>query len=206
MTVVCERCKKPTPKYHPVRRPDGTTANVCPPCMGAIDSRPKPLLSLATNETTMTTTTDHTRIVPILDQILVRRVPEETVSTGGIIIPDAAHNPQLPRGRGIVLAVGPGRRRARTIDVPARIAIAGLASARGKEVLDAVLETFNSGDTLDAYEPLDVAVGDEIVFSKLSGDKLKDDLALIDIDDDLLLIRESEVIAVIESEGTDATP
>lgn len=107
-----------------------------------------------------------TNIRPLQDQLLVRRDPEDEVSPGGIIIPDAANNPKLPRGRGVVLAVGPG------------------------------LKSEKDG----SYEPMDVKVGDRVVFSKLSGDKVRDDLAQQDVDDDLLLIRESEVIAILEDD------
>jgi chaperonin GroES len=47
-----------------------------------------------------------TKVKPLGDRILVRRVEEEEVKTGSIIIPDTAkEKPQ----QGEVLAVGPGR-------------------------------------------------------------------------------------------------
>src|SRR5919198_2155645 len=47
-----------------------------------------------------------TKVRPLGDRILVRRVEEEEVQRGGIIIPDTAkEKPQ----QGEVLAVGPGR-------------------------------------------------------------------------------------------------
>jgi chaperonin GroES len=47
-----------------------------------------------------------TKVKPLGDRILVRRVEEEEVKRGGIIIPDTAkEKPQ----QGEVLAVGPGR-------------------------------------------------------------------------------------------------
>src|ERR671923_477121 len=47
-----------------------------------------------------------TKVKPLGDRILVRRVEEEEVQRGGIIIPDTAkEKPQ----QGEVLAVGPGR-------------------------------------------------------------------------------------------------
>jgi chaperonin GroES len=45
------------------------------------------------------------RIRPMRDYVIVRRVAKETVSQGGIIIPEAA---QEKAQRGEVLAVGPG--------------------------------------------------------------------------------------------------
>jgi len=45
------------------------------------------------------------RIRPMGDRVIVRRAPTETVSAGGIIIPEGA---QEKAQRGEVLAVGPG--------------------------------------------------------------------------------------------------
>jgi chaperonin GroES len=45
------------------------------------------------------------RIRPMRDYVIVRRVAKETVSRGGILIPDSA---QEKSQRGEVLAVGPG--------------------------------------------------------------------------------------------------
>lgn len=45
-------------------------------------------------------------LVPLHDKILVRRIKEENISRGGIVIPDAhAEKPN----RGTVIAVGPGK-------------------------------------------------------------------------------------------------
>jgi len=45
-------------------------------------------------------------LIPLHDKVLVRRIKEDNVSRGGIVIPDAhAEKPN----RGTVLAVGPGK-------------------------------------------------------------------------------------------------
>jgi chaperonin GroES len=44
---------------------------------------------------------------PLLDRVVVRRVDSDTVTKGGIVIPDAAAE---KADRGTVLAVGPGKR------------------------------------------------------------------------------------------------
>jgi len=44
---------------------------------------------------------------PLLDRVVVRRVDSETVTEGGIFIPDAAAE---KADQGVVLAVGPGKR------------------------------------------------------------------------------------------------
>ncbi len=45
-------------------------------------------------------------ILPLRDQVVVRRVPRDTVTKGGLVIPDEA---QVPPTEGVVVAVGPGR-------------------------------------------------------------------------------------------------
>jgi len=46
--ITCDGCKLPMTRYHPVRKPDGTTVKVCPSCMGAPPARPpRPALALA---------------------------------------------------------------------------------------------------------------------------------------------------------------
>ncbi len=46
-------------------------------------------------------------LTPLLDRVVVRRVDSETVTEGGIFIPDAAAE---KADQGVVLAVGPGKR------------------------------------------------------------------------------------------------
>ncbi len=146
-------------------------------------------------------------IRPMQDQLLVRRDAEDRVTPGGLVIPEIADNPRLPRGRGIVIAAGPGRKRRNTTDVSARVALVLLAGRAGLDHVTVceLREALDAGDSLDVYEPMEVKVGDRVVFSKLSGDKVRDDLAQIDVEDDLLLIRESEVIAVLESEQAECS-
>ena len=44
---------------------------------------------------------------PMYDRVIVKRDPEDATSAGGIIIPDKAKEKPV---RGVVVAVGPGRR------------------------------------------------------------------------------------------------
>lgn len=106
-------------------------------------------------------------IKPLGNQILVKRDSEEAVSPGGIVIPETAHNSKVPRGRGVVIAVGPGKRRKKD----------------GKR------------------EPMDVQIGQRVIFSKFSGDKVRDDLAMSDAESDLVLISEDQVMCVMEDGG-----
>ena len=96
------------------------------------------------------------KIKPLADRVLVKRIEEEEVKKGGIIIPDTAkEKPQ----KGEVLAVGPGR-----ID------------ENGKRI------------------PMEVKVGDKILFSKYAGSEVKVG------DEEYLIMREDDILAIIEEE------
>jgi chaperonin GroES len=93
------------------------------------------------------------KIRPLHDRLLVKRIEEKETVKGGIIIPDTAkEKPQ----EGEVLAVGNGK----------------------------VLE---NGTKI----PLDVKVGDKILFGKYSGTDIKVD------GEEVLILREDEVLAVV---------
>lgn len=95
---------------------------------------------------------------PLNDRVIVEAIEKETLSAGGIALPDTAQDePQ----QGIVVAVGPG-----------------LRNPQGNRI------------------PLDVAVGDEIVFSRYGGSTLKLDGRT------LLILREEEIFAIIENKQT----
>ena len=91
---------------------------------------------------------------PLHDRILIRRLEEQEMVKGGIIIPDTAkEKPQ----EGEVIAVGNGKK-----------------TEEGKTV------------------PLDVKVGDRILFGKYSGADIRIE------DEEYLILREEEVLAVLE--------
>ena len=97
---------------------------------------------------------------PLGDRVLIKRVDEEAMSKGGIIIPDTAkEKPQ----EGAVIAVGPGAR-----------------------------------DDTGKIEPLDVKVGDRILFGKWSGSEVKLE------GQDLLIMKESDILGVLEPEAAKA--
>ena len=92
-------------------------------------------------------------IRPLQDRIIVIRIDEETMTKGGIVIPDTAkEKPQ----RGEVLAVGNGK------------------------ILD-------NGTKI----PLDVQVGNKILFGKYTGTDIKID------GEEVLILREDEVLAIL---------
>ncbi|MCH7646383.1 MAG: co-chaperone GroES [Nitrospinae bacterium] len=94
------------------------------------------------------------KVRPLHDRILLRRIEEQEVKKGGIIIPDTAkEKPQ----EGEVVAVGEGRR-------------------------------LESGER----QPMDVKVGDLVLFGKYSGTDV-----MID-DEEYLILREEDVFAIIE--------
>ena len=93
-------------------------------------------------------------IRPLHDRVIVRRMEEETLSAGGIVIPDSAT--EKP-SRGEIIAVGNGK------------------------INDA-----------GEVRPLDVKVGDTVLFGKYSGTEVKVD------GEDLLVMREEDVMGVLE--------
>ena len=91
---------------------------------------------------------------PLQDRVLVRRIEEEEMTKGGIIIPDTAKEKPM---EGEVLAAGPG--------------------ARGED---------------GKLHPLDVKVGDRVLFGKWSGTEIKID------GEDLVVMKESDIMGVVE--------
>jgi chaperonin GroES len=92
---------------------------------------------------------------PLHDRVIVKRMEEERLSAGGIVIPDSATEKPV---RGEIVAAGNGK------------------------ILD-------SGEK----RALDVQVGDTVLFGKYSGTEVKVD------GDELLVMREEDIMAVIES-------
>lgn len=93
-------------------------------------------------------------IRPLQDRVIIKRMEEETTSSGGIVLPDSATEKPI---RGEVIAVGPGK-------------------------------TLDSGEK----RPLDVKVGDTVLFGKYSGTEVKLD------DEELVVMREEDIMGVIE--------
>ncbi|MBI4374455.1 MAG: co-chaperone GroES [Deltaproteobacteria bacterium] len=95
-----------------------------------------------------------TKIRPLQDRLIVKRLNEEEKTSGGIIIPDSAkEKPQ----EGKVVAIGKGK------------------------VLD-------DGKVV----PLEVKVGEKILFSKFSGTEVKID------GEEHLILREEDVLGIVE--------
>ncbi len=90
---------------------------------------------------------------PLHDRVLVRRIEQESKTSGGIIIPDSAKEKPI---EGEVLAVGTGTR-----------------SEAGQ------------------VTPLEVKVGDKIVFGKWSGTEVKID------GEELLILKESDIFGIL---------
>lgn len=93
------------------------------------------------------------KIRPLHEKVLVRRLEEAEVSKGGIIIPDSAKEKPA---EGEVIAVGNGR-----------------ISDEGK------------------VTPLDVKVGDKVLFGKYSATEVKID------GEELLIMGEDNILAVV---------
>ena len=93
-------------------------------------------------------------IKPLHDRVVIKRMEEEKMSAGGIVIPDSATEKPI---KGEVIAVGDGK----ALDN---------GSVRAPKV----------------------KVGDKVLFGKYSGTEVKVD------GDELLVMREEDVMAVIE--------
>ena len=94
------------------------------------------------------------KLRPLQDRIIVKRLEEENVTAGGILIPDTAkEKPQ----RGEIVAVGKGK-----------------VTEDGKVL------------------PIDVKVGDKVLFGKYAGTEVKID------GQDYLIMREDDILGVIE--------
>lgn len=89
---------------------------------------------------------------PLHDRVLIRRIEQDSKTSGGIIIPDNAKEKPI---EGEILAVGSGAR-----------------------------------DDSGAIVPLDVKVGDTVVFGKWSGTEIKVD------NEDLLIMKESDIFGI----------
>jgi len=91
---------------------------------------------------------------PLQDRIIVKRLEEETMTAGGLYIPDTAkEKPQ----KGEIIAVGKGK-----------------VTEDGKVL------------------PIDVKVGDKVLFGKYAGTEIKIDGV------DYLIMREDDILGVIE--------
>ena len=93
-------------------------------------------------------------IRPLHDRVIVRRMEEERMSSGGIVIPDSATEKPV---QGEVLAVGNGKK-------------------------------LENGEV----RPLDVKVGDKVLFGKYSGTEVKIG------GEELLVMREEDIMGVVE--------
>jgi chaperonin GroES len=98
------------------------------------------------------------KIRPLQDRIVIKRLEGESVTKGGIIIPDSAKEKPI---EGRVVAVG-----------------------NGKVLKDGKVR------------PVDVKVGDVVLFGKYSGSEVKLD------GEEHMLIREDDILAVTRSEGS----
>jgi chaperonin GroES len=96
-----------------------------------------------------------TKIRPLQDRVLLKRIEGETKTASGLIIPDTAKEKPA---EGKVIAVGAGK--------------------------------FGEDGKL---RPLDVKVGDRVLFGKYSGSEVKID------GDEHLILREEDILGVIET-------
>jgi len=92
-----------------------------------------------------------TNLQPLADRVVIKPMPKEDVTKGGIVLPDTAKEKPM---EGKVIAVGPGT-----------------LTEDGKRI------------------PLDVKVGDIVVYAKYAGTEIKED------GEELIILRESDILA-----------
>ncbi len=97
---------------------------------------------------------------PLHDRVLIKRVEQEAITAGGIMIPDTARDKPA---EGDVLAVGPG--------------------IRGED---------------GTVRPLDVNVGDRVLFGKWSGTEIRLE------GEELMIMTESDIIGLVDSSAAAA--
>ena len=95
-----------------------------------------------------------TKVKPLYDRVLIKRVENEEKVRGGIIIPDTAKEKPM---EGKVIAVGTGK-----------------LDDNGKRI------------------PLEVKVGDRILFGKYAGTEIKID------DEEHIILPENEILGIIQ--------
>jgi len=122
------------------------------------------------------TTTKPITMQPLHDQVLVRRMKDDELTTGGLFIPETARSiGGTPRGRGVVVAVGLGRKSPVNGErIPMTVAI-------GDEIFCSRL----SGDVLDEATK-------RTIMAELSGAG----------GEDYFLIAESELMVIVDKEKT----
>lgn len=101
-----------------------------------------------------------TSIRPLHDRVIVRRMPAEEKTAGGIIIPDTAKEKPA---KGEVLAVGPGGR-----------------------------------DDSGRVVPMEVRVGDLVLFGKWGGTEIKED------GEELVVLKETDIIGILDPKAKKA--
>jgi chaperonin GroES len=92
-----------------------------------------------------------TKLQPLADRVVIKPMPREDTTKGGIILPDTAKEKPM---EGKVIAAGPGT-----------------LNEDGKRV------------------PLDVKVGDIVIYAKYAGTEIKED------GEELIILRESDILA-----------
>ena len=95
-----------------------------------------------------------TKVKPLYDRVLIKRVENEEKVRGGIIIPDTAKEKPM---EGKVIAVGTGK-----------------LDDNGKRI------------------PLEVKVGDRILFGKYAGTEIKID------DEEHIILPENEILGIVQ--------
>jgi chaperonin GroES len=113
------------------------------------------------------------KLRPLSDRIVVERIAGNERTEGGLFLPDSVKEKERPQ-LGLVLAVGPGKK------------------------LESFRRYDDQGDEIAARSPMDVQVGDLVLFQKYCGHSQSIGRGV-----EVLVMGESDVLCVVEQELPD---
>ena len=126
---------------------------------------------------------------PLHDRVVVKRIDAEAKSAGGIIIPDTAQEKPMKfrplHDRVVVKRIDAEEKTSGGIIIP--------DSAKEKPSQGEITAVGPGGrDEAGKLIPIDIKVGDRVLFGKWSGTEVKID------GQDLLIMKESDIMGIVE--------
>ncbi len=119
------------------------------------------------------------KLRPLSDRIVVERIAGRDQTDGGLFLPDSVKEKERPQ-LGLVLAVGPGKK---------------ILDSR-LPILDSIDSIQNPKSAIQNREPMDVAVGDLVLFTRYCGHEQELGRGV-----KVLVMSEGDVLAVVEPDG-----
>lgn len=132
-------------------------------------------------------TVDIDKLTPLADMVLVRRLPDEETTAGGLILPHSGRDKREGLRVGVVLRVGKGDK------VRMKIGEWRREYHPGKPFPDAFVQCSGEEDMVEFNIPLQVKPGDRVVYARCPDNDVR-----INGEDLVLLREEQHVLAVLE--------